>query len=122
MPGVRTPRRPRHSRTLVGAPRGPPRPAGEVRQVSTDGGIEPVWAPSGRELFFRQGDKMMVADVATAPVSSTSRPRVLFEGRYETSFLVPGMRFYDVSPDGQRFLMVKSDTQAAPRQLRLVVN
>lgn len=42
--------------------------------------------------------------------------------RYEVSLLVPGSRFYDVSPDGQRFLMVKGDTQAAPRQLRLVVN
>ena len=64
----------------------------------------------------------MVVDVTAAPAFSTSRPRVLFEGRYEVSFLVPGMRFYDVSPDGQRFLMVKGDTEAAPRQLRLVVN
>lgn len=96
--------------------------AGEVRQISNDGGTEPVWAPSGRELFFRHGEKMMVVDVTAAPAFSTSRPRVLFEVRYEVSCLVPGMRFYDVSPDGQRFLMVKGDTQAAPRQLRLVVN
>jgi hypothetical protein len=95
---------------------------GVVAQVSADGGTEPVWAPNGREVFFRQGDKMMVADVATTPAFSVSRPRVLFEGRFEVSFLVPGARIYDVSADGQRFLMLKSSTLAASRQLRLVVN
>jgi serine/threonine-protein kinase len=95
---------------------------GEVRQISIDGGTEPVWARNGRELFFRQGEKMMVVDVATSPAFSASRPRVLFEGRYEVSFLVPGARFYDVSPDGQRFLMVKSEATDAPRQLHLIVN
>ncbi len=95
---------------------------GEPRQVSTDGGTELVWARNGRELFFKQGEKMMVVDVTLAPAFTASRPRLLFEGRYEISFLVSGMRFYDVSPDGQRFLMVKSDTPTAPRQLHLVVN
>jgi serine/threonine-protein kinase len=95
---------------------------GEVRQISIDGGTEPVWARNGRELFFRQGEKMMAVDVATSPAFSASRPRVLFEGRYEVSFLVPGARFYDVSPDGQRFLMVKSEATDAPRQLHLIVN
>ena len=65
---------------------------------------------------------MMVVDVAFAPAFSASRPRLLFEGRYEVSFLVTDQRFYDVSPDGQRFLMVKSDTPTVPRQLHLVVN
>jgi serine/threonine protein kinase/Tol biopolymer transport system component len=94
---------------------------GEPRQVSTDGGTEPVWARNGRELFYKQGEKMMVVDVTLASAFTASRPRPLFEGRYEVSFLVSGMRFYDVSPDG-RFLMVKSDTPTAPRQLHLVVN
>ena len=95
---------------------------GDVRLISTDGGTEPVWARSGRELFFRQGEKMMVVDVVTGPGFSTSLPRLLFEGRYEVSFLVPGSRFYDVSPDGQRFLMLKSSAASAPRQIHLVVN
>jgi eukaryotic-like serine/threonine-protein kinase len=95
---------------------------GEPSQVSTDGGTEPVWAHNGRELFFRQGEKVMAAQVDFAPAFAASRPRLLFEGRYEVSFLVSGQRFYDVSPDGQRFLMVKSDTPTTPRQLHLVVN
>ena len=65
---------------------------------------------------------MMVVDVATGPAFSASRPRLVFEGRYEVSFLVPGTRFYDVSPDGQRFLMLKSAAASAPRQIHLVVN
>ena len=95
---------------------------GEVRQLSTDGGTEPVWARHGRELFFRQGERMMVVDVSTAPTFSASRPRVLFVGRFEMGFLVPGARYYDVSADSQRFLMLRSEDLAAPRQLRLVVN
>ena len=65
---------------------------------------------------------MMVVDVETSPAFKPSKPRVLFEGRYETSFQVPGFRFYDVSPDGQRFLMVKSERPQASPQLVLVVN
>ena len=56
------------------------------------------------------------------PTFSASRPRVLFVGRFEMGFLVPGARFYDVSADSQRFLMLRSEDLAAPRQLRLVVN
>ena len=95
---------------------------GDVRQLSTNGGTEPVWSRDGHELFFRQGDKMMVADVSITADFSAARPRPLFEGRYEVSFVVPGARFYDVSPDGQRFLMLKSDAATAPRQLHLIVN
>ncbi len=94
---------------------------GELQTISTDGGTEPVWSHSGRELFFRQGDKMMAVDVNTTGEFSASRPHVLFEGRYEVSFLTPGFRYYDVSPDG-RFLMVKSKTSSVPRQLRLITN
>jgi hypothetical protein len=47
---------------------------------------------------------------------------VLFEGQFEVSFLIPGAFIYDVSADGQRFLMLKSSTPAASRQLRLIVN
>jgi serine/threonine-protein kinase len=89
--------------------------------VSTDGGAEPAWSTRG-ELFYRHRDKMMVVRVQTAPTFAASRPETLFEGRFEVSLLTPGFRFYDVQPDGQRFVMVRSDTVAPPRQLRLVVN
>jgi Tol biopolymer transport system component/tRNA A-37 threonylcarbamoyl transferase component Bud32 len=41
-----------------------PGPGGKW-QISTEGGMEPVWNPNGRELFYRSGDKMMVVDIAT---------------------------------------------------------
>src|SRR6266853_1468333 len=59
--------------------------AGGKWQISTEGGTEPVWNPNGRELFYRSGNKMMAADIATQPNFAAGKPRVLFEGRYEPS-------------------------------------
>jgi hypothetical protein len=81
--------------------------SGSKSQVSTEGGTEPVWARNGRELFYRNGDKMMVAAVQVQPVFATAKPKVLFQGDYET--YAPFSPYYDVSPDGLRFLMVKAD-------------
>jgi eukaryotic-like serine/threonine-protein kinase len=81
-------------------------------QISTDGGGEPVWNPNGRELFYRTRDKMMAVDVATQPSFLAGKPRMLFSsGLYQSS--PNGFHFYDVSPDGQRFLMIKQSEEAA---------
>lgn len=96
-----------------------PGPSGRS-QVSTDGGTEPVWARSGRELFYREGDKMMAVAVESGPAFKAAAPRVLFSGRYAT--VVWGEANYDVSPDGQRFLMLRSEAQPPATELHLVVN
>ena len=71
-----------------------------------------MWNRNGRELFYRSGDKMMAVDIATQPSFSVGKPRMLFEGPYvPTAFTFP---YYDVSPDGQRFLMIKPSEQATP--------
>ena len=96
-----------------------PGPGGKW-QISTEGGTEPVWNPNGRELFYRSGDKMMAVDIATQPGFAVGKPRMLFEGPY-----VPAtVTFYDVTPDGQRFLMLKPSEQApaAPTQINVVLN
>jgi serine/threonine-protein kinase len=88
-----------------------PHPAsGRKWQVSVEGGREPVWARSGRDLFFRSGDRMMAVAVQTHPEFTAGQPVALFAGRYARSdpFSVPG---YDVALDGQRFLMVKESEQ-----------
>jgi serine/threonine-protein kinase len=98
-----------------------PGPGGKW-QISTEGGTEPVWNPSGRELFYRSGDKMMAADIATQPSFAAGKPRMLFAGQYvPTPVTYPN---YDVSPDGQRFLMLKpaEQAQAAPTQINVVLN
>jgi serine/threonine-protein kinase len=97
-----------------------PGPGGK-RQISTEGGTEPVWNRNGRELFYRSGDKMMAVDIATQPSFAAGTPRMLFEGQYVPA---PGASpNYDVSPDGQRFLMLKPIEQAAgPTQINVVLN
>jgi Tol biopolymer transport system component/predicted Ser/Thr protein kinase len=97
-----------------------PGPGGKW-QISTEGGTEPVWNPNGRELFYRVGDKMMAVDIATQPGFAAGKPRMLFEGQYlPAPATAPN---YDVSPDGQRFLMIKASEQAqAPTQINVVLN
>jgi len=97
-----------------------PGPGGKW-QISTEGGMEPVWNPKGRELFYRNGDKMMAVEVTTRPAFSAGKPRLLFEGAYvPTPRSLPN---YDVSPDGQRFLMLEASEQGqAPEQINVVLN
>jgi Tol biopolymer transport system component len=98
-----------------------PGPGGKY-QISTEGGTEPLWNRNGPELFYRSGDRMMAVDITTQPAFSAGRARVLFQGLYQTN---PTMNAnYDVSPDGQRFLMLKpaSAQEAAPTQINIVLN
>jgi serine/threonine protein kinase/Tol biopolymer transport system component len=91
-------------------------------QVSADGGTEPVWNRNGRELFYRSGDKMMSAEISAQPGFSAGAPKMLFEGPYvRTPLTFPN---YDVSPDGQRFLMLKpaEQAQAGQTQINVVLN
>jgi eukaryotic-like serine/threonine-protein kinase len=100
-----------------------PGPGGKS-QISTDGGTEPMWARNRRELFYRNGEKMMVVSVETKPAFVASKPKLLFEGHYEkSSFTFSFEPNYDVSPDGQRFLMIKaSEQESAATQVNVVLN
>ena len=63
----------------------------------------------------------MVVPVETEPTFSAGRPSVLFEGSYVVSTITRAYRYYDVSPDGQRFLMLKeAGTEEA--QINVVLN
>jgi serine/threonine-protein kinase len=75
-------------------------------QVSTSGGLHPVWSKRGDELFFRGGDAVSVVRVsATGSSFSASAPRKLFDDRFEGDN--ENHPNYDVSIDGQRFIMLK---------------
>lgn len=88
-------------------------------QISSGGGTDPVWRRSGGELYYRARDKMMVVSVTTSPRLQASAPRQLWEGTYSagtaSSCGMPGVSSsnYDVSADGQRFLMVRDEDQKA---------
>ena len=92
---------------------------GDRWQVSTDGGTQPVWNPNGKEIFYRREEKMMAVDVTVTPTVLLSRPRPLFEHSYLYGVGVT-IANYDVSPDGQRFVMVKPDSTAG--RLNVVLN
>ena len=93
---------------------------GEEWTISTDGGTEPLWARKAGLLFYRQGDGMMVVDITTTPAVAVGKPRRLFEKRYNRS--VGFWPNYDVTPDGQRLLMVKNSTSDAPTRINVVLN
>jgi hypothetical protein len=87
-------------------------------QISTDGGTEPVWSPDGRELFYRAGERMMVAPIENAPVFTRGKPRTLFEGRYLQCCL--GLPEYAVAPDGKTFLMLAGPAEQPAEEIRLL--
>jgi len=88
-------------------------------QISSDGGTDPVWAPQGQELFYRNGEAMMVVDIKTEPTFSVGSPVVLFTGRYAVGRAVVN---YDISRDGQRFLMIKTAEAEEAAQIHVVLN
>lgn len=75
-------------------------------QVSVDGGRNPRWAHSGRELFFQgPANEMMVVDVETTTAFRAGTPRKLFDADPGWLFADLSGLFYDVAPDDQRFVL-----------------
>jgi eukaryotic-like serine/threonine-protein kinase len=90
--------------------------------LSTAGGEEPVWSPTGKEIFYVAGDKMMAVPVSTVGGFVAQKPMVLFNTK--PYFFGGQGRNYDVSRDGQRFVMVKSpvDTSGRAAPISIVLN
>jgi Tol biopolymer transport system component len=87
-------------------------------QISTGGGMAPVWAQTGRELFYLdESNTLMAAPVQTSgPQFSAGRPAKVFDTKYYGNFYS-----YDVTPDGLRFLMIKESNAADRNQASIVV-
>jgi serine/threonine-protein kinase len=89
-----------------------PGPGPKIK-ISSEGGTDPIWSRNGKELFYRNGNKMMAVQVATQPVFKPSKPQLLWEAPYahgmSSSCGPPGTTEgnYDVASDGSRFLMIK---------------
>ena len=94
-------------------------------QISTSGGISPRWSPDGRELFYRSGDAAMAVPVDTEPIFKPGKPVALFRGTYAGSGGTTESTYWDISPDGKRFLMVKNTALTGtngPRKINVVLN
>ncbi len=91
------------------------------RLTSEGAAVEPVWSRDGRELFYRRLDRVMAVSVTTGSAFTAGPARPLFEGKYATG---ASIRDYDVSPDGQHFLMVgrESESESIPREIRVLRN
>jgi eukaryotic-like serine/threonine-protein kinase len=93
--------------------------------VSRGGGYGPRWANSGRELFYVSGDReMMVATVDPGETFRVTERRALFSIPPEVMVATLG-RDFDVTPDDQRFIMMRSvgpDEAPATSPMVLVEN
>lgn len=83
-------------------------PEGEGRwQVSASGGRWPRWSRSGERLYFVQGETVMETEVTLAGSPALSAPRALFTRRsVGRSGPFDWTPHFDVSRDGQRFLIL----------------
>jgi serine/threonine protein kinase len=88
--------------------------------VSSGGGIEPLWSPDGRELFYRNGDELLAVPVQSTPTFSVGAPRVLFERRLKNG--IYGTLSYDITDDGREFLMIERQVELVPNRLHVVLN
>jgi len=89
-----------------------------ARPVSTEGGTEPLWR--GSEIIYRVADKVMASSIRTTPVFRAGPPRLLFEGAYQKGW--DSRPAYDVTADGRRFLMVRTnDGNSSPTGFQVVL-
>ena len=97
------------------------------RQISTDGGCDPHWRADGRELFYvhsqrEQGmGELMAVETSVEPSFQSGSPHSLFS---KPGLRHPGAginRRYDVSADGQRFVMIENVEGDEPEQISIHV-
>jgi serine/threonine-protein kinase len=98
-----------------------PGPSEAKWKVSLNGGVEPLWAHNGRELFYRnRNNELVVATVQTTPTFALVSEQALFPaGAYR---LENNHRAYDVAADDQRFLMIRLGGTGGSGELVLVEN
>ena len=81
--------------------------------ISIDGGTNVVWRSDGTELFYRNGNRLMSAPTRIGAEFSAEKPRVLFRGDFAGD--------YDVTRDGQQFIMVKRPPRSARTHINVLL-
>ena len=93
--------------------------AGAPVRVSPNGGTEPVWARSGKELYYLEGAKLMSVAIEARADLNFKPAAFLFESSYVRGGQPPS---YDVAADG-RFIMIKSaNSRAGTSPMTVVLN
>jgi eukaryotic-like serine/threonine-protein kinase len=94
---------------------------GPRRQVSIEGGTEPLWSHDGRELLFQSGARLMSVVVTPGTTLSMSAPRVVHEGRFFRS--INGNSSWAMTRDGTRFLRIQQvEPERAVTHIALALN
>ena len=101
-----------------------PFPGGNGKwQVSSGGGQEPRWRKDGKELFFLSRDsKMMAVPVSTGASFASGSPVALFQTHRRQPISSQDFYSYDVSADGQRFLIATQVDESAAAPLTVFLN
>ena len=87
---------------------------GKRSVVSTEGGAEPVWSADGREIFYRNGERLFSAAVTSSRPFTVRPPGLVFEGSFERDRGAGSANpNYDVARDGQRFVMIQAPSAAS---------
>jgi serine/threonine-protein kinase len=101
---------------------------GEKTRISTAGGSEPIWTANGRELLFRSGtldrQQLFAATIRSVSPFQVDVPRLVFEGKAGEYDSTAPNRSWDVSADGQRFLVLRAvqSTDKWVTEMHVVLN
>jgi eukaryotic-like serine/threonine-protein kinase len=92
-------------------------------QVSTNGGEQPRWRGDGKEIYFLSADaKLIAASVDTKTEFESGMPTVLFQTDPRERVATTEVIIYDVSRDGQRFLVNTNYNNGSEHPMSLVLN
>jgi Tol biopolymer transport system component len=87
-------------------------------QISTNGGRGTYWQRDGKQLLYMESGNIMGVDIATQPTFHASTPGVIVPAK-----AMGNLAGFDVSPDGQRFLVLQQNSEAAQTgQINVVLN
>lgn len=87
-------------------------------QISTNGGMGVHWQRDGKQLFYPNSGNIMGVDIATQPTFHASTPRVIVPAK-----AMGNLAGFDVSPDGQRFLIRQQSSEGAQTgQINVILN
>ena len=90
-------------------------------RVSSGGGYEPLWTKEGQELVYRIADRGVFAVSIDVDSGEPGTPELLFADNYYATDDF-WYRDWDVTPDGQRFFMIKEPEDRRPRRLVVITN
>jgi serine/threonine-protein kinase len=96
----------------------------EHTKISTGGGMNPLWSPDGKELYYYSGDAVMAVEVQTEPAFEAGKPTVLFKWSYFYTE-IDNLNPWDINPNDERFLMIKeyeSGAKDTPHQINIITN